>query len=138
MPVYQVKDRMFEQNITLVYNKPLNQFKGYLKRRFGYCLDGDGFDGQCLRLYMSGEPVEYVIWLEKFDCLINQYGLLAHELMHLVYFVMEDTGIRYSEDSVEVFCYYLQSIMSECIYGLTLKPNKNKIQGKTSKSAKRH
>lgn len=119
MGVYKIKDTMFQMDITLIFNMTHNQYKAYIKKRYGYICQDEESDGVCLRLYAKGHPVEYVIWIEKFQWLVYEYGLLSHEVMHCVHFVMKDVGITLSDDSVEVFCYYYQRIFAECVAGLS-------------------
>jgi hypothetical protein len=126
MSVYRINDLMYEQDIRFIFNTTPNQLRGYLKQQFGYNRVDDDSDGTCIKLYTKGYPVKYVIWLEKFEWLIYQYGILSHEVFHCVHFILDDLGFRLCDESVEAYCYYYQRIFQECINGLLMHVKKGK------------
>jgi hypothetical protein len=117
MAVYKINDQMYEQNITFVFNKDFNQFRGYLKRNFGYNSQDELSDGKYFHLYSKGYPDKYIIWVSKFEGTIYDYGVLSHEVFHCVYDILNELGFRLSDDSVEAYCYYYQRILQECLFG---------------------
>lgn len=115
---------MYEQDITLCFNGTKKQMGGYIKKRFTLDNGAPKREGNFSTLVGSNGNIAYLIYLEHFHWEIKDYGLLAHEVMHCVYRVLDDLGFLISDSSIEAYCYYYQRIFQECICGIKEKLKK--------------
>jgi len=126
MYVYRVNDSMFHEDIALVFNCTRNEMEGYIRKRFGLHNQRPKKEGEFSKISGSDGSTAYLIFLERFNFLIEEYGLLAHEVMHCVYRILSDLGMYLDDSSVEAYCYYYQNIYQDCIAGIRDKLNKKK------------
>lgn len=117
---------MYQEDITLVFNCSKREMAGYIKKRFGIVGDGPKHSGEFSRCESDKGQVAYLIYIEHFNWKIWEYGLLAHEVMHCVYRVLDDLGMWLTDSSVEAYCYYNQRIYQECIAKIDEKLKKKK------------
>lgn len=77
----------------------------------------EGNSGRCECIMESNCLVIWVKAYEKEDmefCGAGFFGLLAHELLHAMQYIFENVDIKLSEDTAEVYAYYLQWLMDVC------------------------
>lgn len=111
---------MFNENITIIVGNKDNA-DGYLKRVYKISLlDGKDFIDGCHATYENKQRNERhrIIWLKIFEFSSAQYGLLIHELSHCVNAVLKDIGIKFCEESEEIYTTYLQRLSTEAIWKL--------------------
>jgi len=109
---------MYQCDIVLCFNGTKREMGGYIKRRFNLLGEEPKKGGEFFRITGNDGSIRYLIYMEKFDWLIKEYGLLAHEVMHLTHRVLDDLGFTLTDSSVEAYCYYFQVIYQECIVGI--------------------
>lgn len=55
----------------------------------------------------------YAVWFQELD---DCYDFLIHELFHIVYLILDDKGLKLSDDSDEAYAYLMQYIYAEFIH----------------------
>lgn len=51
-----------------------------------------------------------VLWLKRFDGSRHSYAILQHEVFHIVYAILDFSGIKLTVDSEEAFAYLIQDL----------------------------
>jgi len=69
--------------------------------------------GKCL--YERGGGYNPVVWIN--NCYNNTefIGILAHELTHAIYWILEDRGIKHNDETEEVYCYMIQYCIEQIL-----------------------
>lgn len=121
MEVTRIKESVYSADIRVLTNCSPKQFSAYCKK----C-----FDAECLPpkqghfvVFDNGSICVYLIWIENFYWRIYEYGILAHEVFHCVYRVLDDVGLSLTDSSDEAYACYFQFIFQEIISQL-----KNKLR----------
>lgn len=110
-------------------NGTRREMAGYIKKRFGLLEEEPKHHGEFSKVTSNDGSVAYMIYIEHFNWRIPEYGLLAHEVMHCVYRVLDDLGLLLADSSVEAYCYYYQKIFQECVFGIKEKlKNKKRMK----------
>jgi len=120
MKRFTVKEPIYGYGVQVLVGDK-QKAKDYIKKTFKVgeeCLAGN-FHARYFTL--EGEKdgknvVHQFIYIEEFDWSIGQQGLLAHEIMHFVFDVMDRVGLkleinREGSGNEEAYTYYFQHFM---------------------------
>jgi hypothetical protein len=77
--------------------------------------DKDDKEGKTI--FLSGGQT--LIWLSDYKNKPEYMGLLAHEVFHATFFLMNHVGIRHADESEEAFTYAAQWLMVQLMDALT-------------------
>ena len=121
MFVYKINDTMYQRDIALCFNGTQKEMGGYIKRRFNLLGESPTSEGEFSKITGNDGSKSYLIYIESFNWLVKEYGLLAHEVVHCVHRILKDLGFTLTDSSVEAYCYYYQRIFQECIRGISSK-----------------
>lgn len=125
---FQLKEDVFNSAIYIIVNKSFDQMVADIKKRlpsFVLTDDKGGLNGLAFVHYEKKDDLTYnFIYLPKFEWTIHHQGILAHELLHIVFYLFSQKGVTVSvNDPNEAFCYfyefYFDRIMTKLgkIYG---------------------
>ena len=97
---YEIEDPMFCANLSFLvgdrdlFNKKLKEW-------------GDGLENNLAK--GNGKTITdgkyFIVWVKEMDS-VEGMGILLHELVHYVFFVLEARRVNISTDNDEVFAYY--------------------------------
>ena len=104
MREFELIDPLFGAGIVLLVGGTLADLKARAKEKEelqencpGYCLRGsDAYDGT------------FFVWVES-----PQIPLLAHELLHLTFWVLGDRGLSVTDESDEAFTYWFENMLEQ-------------------------
>lgn len=103
----------------LVYIGDYNRFVKYIEKYIGESEAEEVIpryensrDGLAVAIDSLGT---FSLWLKQFTSSPKDTGILNHELLHTVFFIMDRKGIEYDEASEEAFAYLMQ-YLTEAIY----------------------
>jgi hypothetical protein len=103
-------------------------FKKHVEKSYeGVTIDSEKGDAGCINSFApvsENESIRYFIWVR----LCEDIAVLVHECIHLAYRVLEDRGIKISQENDEVLAYY---------HGYLFKTLWNEMTIHTDKKAKR-
>lgn len=68
---------------------------------------------------------KYVIWMPEFTGSCNEYGSLAHEVLHCAINILDEVNIDFKKEH-ETLTYLMESIYRKFVYQLTVEINKDK------------
>lgn len=68
---------------------------------------------------------KYVIWMPEFTGACNEYGALAHEVLHCAINILDEVNIDFKKEH-EALTYLMESIYRKFVYQLTSEMNKDK------------
>ncbi|MES2060225.1 MAG: hypothetical protein V4438_04310 [Patescibacteria group bacterium] len=68
----------------------------------------------CAKLFTE-LPVGYVMLIEHCDSWIESVGLVVHESLHLVHYILRRAGIDLCKDSEEAFTYLQEKIVEDIL-----------------------
>lgn len=60
-------------------------------------------------------PVGYIMQFDHLDSWVETNGLVVHESLHLVHYVLSRVGIDMNEDTQEAYTYLLESVTKEIL-----------------------
>jgi len=129
-------DEMYGASVLFLYGGSNEEADVYLERRgfnanrtshstAGFCRSGvilvtDNED--------SPEIPFFVVWIQN----PRSYGVLAHEIFHLVFRVLDNCGLKYSHETEETYAYYQKYWLERIWFFLTRgedpEPEKNVIR----------
>ena len=108
MKVIKVRDDIYFHDLTVAICK-YDKANKYLKR-FG--IDEDDLDlKECSGKTFFLDSGRCGIWIDGFNWLVAEQGLLMHEILHYCFAVFRDLPIEIDGGSEEAFTYYVQSVM---------------------------
>lgn len=68
---------------------------------------------------------KYVIWMPEFTGSCNEYGSLAHEVLHCAINILDEVNIDFKKEH-ESLTYLMESIYRKFVHQLTVEINKDK------------
>ena len=71
------------------------------------------FYAEAGKLIMSDGSTKYYIRLRDFQNTNYHFGVVAHELLHIAFYIMEAIGFQFSYDNTEPVNYYFESLIRE-------------------------
>lgn len=109
----RVKDPMYGEHILLCVHPERSEVQRWVKRRFGIEIEINPFFTGYFTTLENPQTglVIRLVWLPRFEWYNEQIATLAHELFHLVMWVLDDRGIGYTPENHEPFAYYLGAMM---------------------------
>jgi hypothetical protein len=109
---FYIYDSLYRAWVTLIVNVSNEKAEKMINSRYVDCLPVglDVSHNACI-IYMKSrhDPdlvVGHVIWIKNFDWSVEAQGTLAHELFHLVMYLLHSRGVSWSPSSDEAFAYY--------------------------------
>ena len=68
---------------------------------------------------------KYVIWMPEFTGACNEYGALAHEVLHCAINILDEVNIDFKKEH-ESLTYLMESIYRKFVHQLTVEINRDK------------
>jgi len=107
--IHKIPDEIYYTNIFVLVDATKGSLVRYFKKHYGHHYTHDNF---CNAFhYMLASEVEGVKYhfliFEKFDNTPAGIGTFNHELLHLVFSVLDNVGMVYTLESEEAYTYYL-------------------------------
>lgn len=63
----------------------------------------------------DGYRREYIMIVDPKDGHHDVVATLAHEVLHFVFYTLDNAGVKLSEDSEEAYTYYFTYVLNECL-----------------------
>lgn len=57
----------------------------------------------------------FCIWVKEYPDTVDAIAVMSHEILHIVFMIMAEVGIEYSQESEEAYTYLMQ-FLTEAIY----------------------
>lgn len=118
--VYEIADPIYNMPLT-VYVGSRRQFDAYCEIRWGVeRVDGVTPEGGEHGLIERGDKLlAMVLWLPHWNCTINEYAALVHEVSHHGLTVCERCGIPVTAGrGNEAYCYYVEMMFAAALNAL--------------------
>ena len=65
-------------------------------------------------MYYEEDEHDYrLLWLDKIPVSVDDYGSLVHELSHAVFHILDDKGLKHTNESDEAYAYLIGYLYSE-------------------------
>lgn len=111
-PIF-IYNETFRTNIYVSYGIPAEEYRRSVKKYMGVELDTipEGVYGK-MNVFEENKTGNGIIWIWTKD---KDVSHLAHEAMHVVINDLTERGIKVSNESDEIFCYYLQMIIRKVL-----------------------
>ena len=113
-----IQDVLYRYTIMVSVGEDDAVLRKRLTKRFNIDKDSnihlwtsDDMMGRAL-LYTNGTCL---IRLRDFSLMYHDISALTHEVLHIVFFVMNDRGVELSDSSDEAFCYYHGWLMEQVL-----------------------
>ena len=105
--IKHIHEETFDENIWVCYGTPAKYFIKQIEKELSITLELKRFkDGKAFEVELKDGSILYVIWTKKKDV-----SILAHEVLHVVHWLLGAKGMSLSCDSEEAYCYLLQRII---------------------------
>ena len=109
---------------------PRDKFYRYIRR---LCKGLENTDGLVPSTWAAGAftfqhkdyGTKYVIWMPEFTGSCNEYGSLAHEVLHCAINILDEVNIDFKKEH-ESLTYLMESIYRKFVHQLTVEINKDK------------
>ncbi len=108
----KIKESHYRSNITLIICPPQEAID-FFKKHYKTDIDFFGYSGLEITIHEPDKGNYYFIWLEKMDWKCYQFGILAHEILHLVFDIMRHIGMEYNRGSEEAYTYLMGRLYTE-------------------------
>lgn len=109
MKVHKIPDEIYYTNIFVLIDATKTSLERYFKKHYGHSYTHDNFCNAfhyVLASEVEGVKYHFLIF-EKFDNTPSGLGTFNHELLHLVFSVLDGVGMIYTPESEEAYTYYL-------------------------------
>lgn len=104
--ILHIYDPIFRQNYYYITCKTHKEYCQILKKEAGMNDEPkEGIDGHC-SVFESNDNHIIVLWTTE-----KRPDLVAHEVMHGAGYVLMRKGIKFSDETEEIYCYLIQFIM---------------------------
>lgn len=112
MKILKIKDPLYGQDISLVVNCSHEDLRRYLKRKYEFDLDPSPFAaGEYFVLENKTEARRRsFVWCKSFNWTAVDQSVLAHELLHLTFGILEHAGLEVTDDSDEAYTYLFEEL----------------------------
>lgn len=109
---------------------PRDKFYRYIRR---LCKGLENTDGLVPSTWAAGAftfqhkdyGTKYVIWMPEFTGACNEYGALAHEVLHCAINILDEVNIDFKKEH-EALTYLMESIYIKFVHQLMVEINKDK------------
>lgn len=109
---------------------PRDKFYRYIRR---LCKGLENTDGLVPSTWAAGAftfqhkdyGTKYVIWMPEFTGSCDEYGSLAHEVLHCAINILDEVNIDFKKEH-ESLTYLMESIYRKFVHQLTVEINKDK------------
>lgn len=126
IPLYG-EDKLSKSRILLLKSKDEKEYfkdLASLRKKYNLKLENTFYEWNEFRAYVqiveTEDNVSHILLTWKTGEMLST---LVHESVHIVHFIFEPRGIKYSYDNDEVLTYYLESIFN-LLYPYLFKPEK--------------
>ena len=109
MKVYRISHEIYNSQIFVMVNATKVGLERFFRKNYGHSYTHDNFCSAFHYILISeteGIKFHFLIF-EKFDNSPSGVGVLNHELLHLVFSVLNSVGMVYTPESEEAYTYYL-------------------------------
>lgn len=121
MKIDDIPDPIYQRKIVLVHSCTVKELRErYPKEKFE-----DGFNG-CYYGPNEDDGSAHTLMIGGRRPSVGRTAVLGHELLHLVFRVMRDAGIKSVPESEEAFTHYFQHLITECLRRMNARPKRGK------------
>lgn len=129
MKKFFLVEQVLRTGASIIIGCPYSDVPKHMKREFvGGNFEDCTSDGRVLKVQGPRGETEFVLWLNKLNNL-EDIGTLAHEIFHLVTYMLEYRGFKLSDESDEAYAhltgYYMREILNYA-YPKQKKPRKKR------------
>lgn len=118
MKIIKIPDDIYHAKIFIINNANNDDLIKYFKRKYQFDYEPDNdFDAIHYRIENKTQGLKhnYILFLSKFNNTPEGIGILNHELLHLIYDVLQEVGMKYSGDSEEAYTYYFDYLTEKIL-----------------------
>jgi uncharacterized protein YjaZ len=102
------QERFFYTGFYFLFG-PLDKVTDYLLKKHNLNTTLEPAMGYCIPFL---EQKKVFVWMEEFDKTnVQQFSIMAHELQHVTFRILEHVGFTHSHSSEEIYCYLLQHLI---------------------------
>jgi len=109
-------DQTYHFTVHLVWNLNHEQLKRYVSQQFddNEPDNNDNWAGRCAE-YATREHEVQMIAIRKWRGTAFDHSVLVHECVHAAHNVLGSRGFKLTDESVEAYCYLIDSIYHRCL-----------------------
>jgi len=127
MKKIKIKDNIYHRYLWFITDCEEKEFNEWLEKKYGLeKIEENSNVARLTTVINEKKECHYYIWIEEFNWTIWQQAAVAHEILHFVFKVMEEIGVKYCDESEEAFTYYFENIMIEIWKKLKIQMRKKK------------
>ena len=128
---FTLHEGLFRQSVKVLIGTQ-DDFNKFMKRNYKYEVGSDNFDGLFVSL-PKGEFESHFIYLKYFPETPYSIGVLCHEVLHFVFHICTNSGIKKHKHSEETYTYLHQQLIEKALEKISKFANTKKIEdGKSS------
>lgn len=116
MKKFFLTESVLRTGASVIIGCPYADVPKHLKRWFSNeNFEDNSADGRVLRVQGQNGETEFILWLKKLEG-VEDIGCLAHEIFHLVTYMLEYRGFKLTDESDEAYAhltgYYMREILN--------------------------
>lgn len=117
MKLYKISDEIYNSQIYVIINATKGTLERFFQKTYGYSYVHDNFcDAFHYVLISETEGIKFHFLIFKtFDNTPSGIGTFNHELLHLVFSVLDGVGMVYTPESEEAYTYYLNYLTEKIL-----------------------
>jgi hypothetical protein len=122
---FTLNDPVFDTNLHVFIGWTWEGMKAATLRKYPLVIwdEDDAWsrecDGRYLDLKQEGiDSKVRVLWIASYKADNRHRVIISHEAKHASFEILRDRGVRFSEDSEEVFCYHHDFILASILKAL--------------------
>jgi hypothetical protein len=121
--IRQLPTCLYHRDIRILANFSREELIRYLRRTYKVKVFADDFcQGHAGFFQLTPDARGYgqrsFIWLSSFEWTIGDLATLTHEILHAVFKILEDAGVKPCDASDEAYTYYAGWLMAQALRAL--------------------
>lgn len=112
--IIEIPMKVYPFTLILSINDSKKEVKRFFKENKLKCKH-DCFIKNSDAIFIKFANNQFFIRIKNWKNKSKQIGLLSHELLHCTFSVMNEIGVRYSDESEEAYTYFFQYLLEQSL-----------------------
>ena len=122
---FKIVENMYGVPVTLIIGD-YDYYNKTIKKKFNVTDLEKRYSGGETQWIKQGGNFEIFVWMPEITFHSANYGTLAHELLHVAFLIMKNTGFKFDYDNTEPINYLFDFLMTETLWALAKARKKKK------------
>ena len=121
-----IYDPVLKSYLNIFYECNYKELNKYISETYNVTVKEDDSDDGCFFKIKDSDTQEehYCIWIRKIKNNTHAYSKIIHELVHYLFQIFYDRGIKVGKNNDEIFAYFQQFYFEKIYKKLFNKPKK--------------